>query len=199
MTPQRRLRDTHRPGAPEHVVAFEAQVAELGRVLRRTNSFTRAAAQWLGRPISYRLVGQERRSLAVPDARALSVPIGTLALHRWGFVSAQIDADPVTGSRRAVATVVAEVRSAVLEDQVDDAARQALSRGDVPLGEVFTPAPVERVTRAVERLDDVDEFGSRVLRVSAILLVSGCRVAAVQEVAYRQLLEHAADGGRESG
>jgi hypothetical protein len=114
MTPRHGLWDIHRTGAPEHGVAFEARVAELGQVCLRTDSVTRAAAQRLGRLISYRLIGQERRSLTAPDARAPSAPPGTRAPH-CGFVSVQPNADPVTvGGRRAVATVVAEVRSAIL-------------------------------------------------------------------------------------
>lgn len=167
----------------------EGAVSRLARILWRTNSFTRATSEWAGRPVSFRLVDQERRHLNGADASALRVPLGTAALHRRGTVSIDLGENGARGAERAVPVTVAEVFSAVVEKRIEPAVRELLKRGDIPLGEAFAPARVERATRTVEHVSDLDENGARVLVVSAVLIVSGQPIATVNEVVYQPLVD----------
>jgi hypothetical protein len=161
--------------------------------LRDTDSFTEAAARWLGRRVDYQLVSQQESVARGADVPYLDVAPGTPVLRRQGFLQALLDdGDDRTGPGRP--SIVADVRSVVLVAQLSTAAAQALARGDTPLGSVFAPHIVRRHPHAVVRMSVAETHGPQALRVHATLTVSGRPVATVEEIVYQILLDSRCTG-----
>ncbi|CAL9677613.1 hypothetical protein SUDANB95_07939 (plasmid) [Actinosynnema sp. ALI-1.44] len=153
--------------------------------IRDTDNFTGVIGRWAQTPPEYELLHQGMVSVSDLDPDVAD-SLDMLPVERVRHRACRLQ---LTAWGETV--VLAEMTSAIAQQRLPKAARDALEEGVLPLGQILRPYGVRRHTHRVDRVREEDEAGRpRVLRVRASLTVLGVVVAAVDEVVHQALLDH---------